>query len=291
MTDYVYDPDEQLPAETLAALFPAARAGDYNYELRHPGHGDQSVHNPRKGGGVPAGFVRPRAINPSDASAVSGRAMSDSEFYLGSKANGLDPNTLEPDAFTSADKVTPQQFEAVARYKGQTNALQGAVMGVQGRETDAEFAQSRKQAQSIKSVLESRELSEPATLHRGMGQDMTSRLQQVGVGGVVKTDRFVSTSASSRVANNFGYSVLEINAPAGTKGAFIDRILLAGSTPQRQKELSTSAKYSANPAMAGEMEFVMPPGIKFRVDTITTTTRQRYGKTQTVPLVKVTVLP
>jgi hypothetical protein len=264
---------------------------DFDYELRHPSHADQSVHNPHKGGGVPAGFVRPKAINASDASAVSGRAMSDSEFYLGSKANGLNPNTLEPDAFTSADKVTSAQYEALARYKGQTNALQGGIMGVQGRETNAEFAHTRKQAQSVKSVLESRELSEPATLHRGMGQDMTSKLQQVGVGGVVKTDRFVSTSVSPRVANNFGYSVLEINAPAGTKGAYLDRILMAGSSKQRQKDLSTSAKYSANPGMAGEMEFVMPPGIKFRVDTIGTTTRQRYGKTQTVPLIKVTVVP
>jgi hypothetical protein len=33
--------------------FPATptRASDFNYELRHPGHGDQSVHNPHKGGG------------------------------------------------------------------------------------------------------------------------------------------------------------------------------------------------------------------------------------------------
>ena len=263
----------------------------YDYEFRHPGHGDQKVHDPRKGGGVPAGFVRPKAVSPSDASAVSMGAITDLEFYQMSKANGLNPNTLEPDTFTSADKVTSAQYEALARYKGQTSALQGAVMGVQGRETNAEFAHSRKQAQSVKSVLESRELSEPATLHRGMGQDMTSRLQQVGVGGVVKTDRFVSSSVSQRVASNFGYSVLEINAPVGTKGAYIDRIIMAGSTKQRQKDLSTSAKYVANPAMAGEMEFVMPPGIKFRVDTISTTTRTRWGKPQTVPLIKVTVLP
>lgn len=29
-----------------------ARASDFNYELRHPGHADQSVHNPHKGGGA-----------------------------------------------------------------------------------------------------------------------------------------------------------------------------------------------------------------------------------------------
>ena len=29
-----------------------SRSLDFNYELRHPGHGDQSVHNPHKGGGA-----------------------------------------------------------------------------------------------------------------------------------------------------------------------------------------------------------------------------------------------
>jgi hypothetical protein len=28
---------------------------DFDYEFRHPGHGDQSVHNPHKGGGAAAG--------------------------------------------------------------------------------------------------------------------------------------------------------------------------------------------------------------------------------------------
>ena len=36
------------------------RASNFNYELRHPGHGDQSVHNPHKGGGAYApGAWRP----------------------------------------------------------------------------------------------------------------------------------------------------------------------------------------------------------------------------------------
>lgn len=35
---------------------------DYDYELRHPGHGDQSVHNPHKGGGAAAGGWTPGGL-------------------------------------------------------------------------------------------------------------------------------------------------------------------------------------------------------------------------------------
>ena len=265
---------------------------DFHYEFRHPGHGDQGVHNPYKGGGVPAGFVRPVALNPDDVHAPGALTMSDEEFYVTAKANGLNPNTLDVDTFTAADKVTAAQYRVIEHYKQSSSFIQDGVLGRQ-RGTASQFADSQRQAKVLKSTLESRELPEAATLHRGMGGEMTARLQQAGVGGVVKTDRFVSTSASARGANGFGSAVLEINAPAGTKGAYIDRILMAGRTKQQQTNIGMNAKQSANPRVAGELEFVMPPGVKFRVDSIGTIPKLRFGqdKPVIVPFVKVTIVP
>lgn len=66
-----HGPYDQMPMGVLASLAVGGdavafaefsrraaqgeRSPDVNYELRHPGHGDQSVHNPHKGGAVPAG--------------------------------------------------------------------------------------------------------------------------------------------------------------------------------------------------------------------------------------------
>jgi hypothetical protein len=47
--------DQQALAELDRRLESEPRQVDYDYELRHPGHGDQSVHNPHKGGGGAAG--------------------------------------------------------------------------------------------------------------------------------------------------------------------------------------------------------------------------------------------
>ena len=44
-------------AEELGDPEGADRAADFNYELRHPGHGDQSVHNPHKGGNSAGGWA------------------------------------------------------------------------------------------------------------------------------------------------------------------------------------------------------------------------------------------
>jgi hypothetical protein len=51
--------DQQALAELDRRLESEPRQLDYDYELRHPGHGDQSVHNPHKGGAAagPGAFV------------------------------------------------------------------------------------------------------------------------------------------------------------------------------------------------------------------------------------------
>lgn len=48
--------DDAAYAEVSRRVATGARAVSYDYELRHPGHADQSVHNPHKGG--------PRAYKP-----------------------------------------------------------------------------------------------------------------------------------------------------------------------------------------------------------------------------------
>jgi hypothetical protein len=51
--------DKLAQDELVRRYKPLSRAVDFNYELRHPGHGDQSVHNPHKGAGafVPGKWV------------------------------------------------------------------------------------------------------------------------------------------------------------------------------------------------------------------------------------------
>ena len=50
MNQHIVDWDLDIDAE-LEKLS-SSRSRTWNYELRHPGHGDQSVHNPHKGGGA-----------------------------------------------------------------------------------------------------------------------------------------------------------------------------------------------------------------------------------------------
>ena len=46
------------------------RASDFNYELRHPGHGDQSVHNPHKGVSAPYATGGWRPVSPDERTAM-----------------------------------------------------------------------------------------------------------------------------------------------------------------------------------------------------------------------------
>jgi hypothetical protein len=268
------------------AFAASIRADDFNYELRHPGAHDQKVHDPRKGGGaVPAGFVRPVATDPYFANIKSNSPISDAEFIVIAKSNGLDPQTLDADTFTAKEKLTPKELEAVEDYTDGSSAFQGAILGKKSPDDPVV-----ERAATLKSVLESRSLDEPATLHRGMGAGMTARLQQAGVGGTVKTDRFVSTASHRGGTASFGSAILEIDAPAGTKGAWLDRLLLANS-PGRAANRGKNAKQQGNPFI-GEAEFVLPPGITFRIDSIGTTSRRRFGTNefQDVPYVKVTIV-
>jgi len=51
---------DEAAMQEVDRRFPATptRASDFHYELRHPGHGDQSVHNPHKGAGWTPGGLK-----------------------------------------------------------------------------------------------------------------------------------------------------------------------------------------------------------------------------------------
>ena len=49
--------DKLAQDELVRRYKPLSRATSYDYEFRHPGHGDQSVHNPHKGGGAAGGWT------------------------------------------------------------------------------------------------------------------------------------------------------------------------------------------------------------------------------------------
>lgn len=285
VVDWDLDVDAALDS-VRQKMAKTARHLDFNYELRHPGHGDQSVHNPHKGGGVPAGYVRPTATDPDAFPIKSLETLSDAEFIVIAKSNGLDPRTLGPDTFTAKDKLTPKEMEAVEDYTDGSSAFQSAILGKKSPDDPVV-----ERAATLRSVAESRSLDEPATLHRGMGAGMTARLQQAGVGGTVQTDRFVSTASHRGGTAAFGSAILEIDAPAGTKGAWLDRLLIANN-PERAANRGRNAQRQGNPYI-GEAEFLLPPGITFRIDSIGTTSRRRFGTSefQDVPYVKVTIVP
>ena len=55
----------------------ATRIANFNYELRHPGHGDQSVHNPHKGGGAPYAPGAWRPVSPDELAAMDKAVIED----------------------------------------------------------------------------------------------------------------------------------------------------------------------------------------------------------------------
>ena len=94
---------------------------------------------------------------------------------------------------------------------------------------------------------------------------MEFALDTAGVGGVVQANKFVSSSAFSRVGGGFGEHDMVISAPAGTKGAYIGRI--SDISTGRAAGSSELALEYGFPGF-GEAEFLMPPNIKFRLDKI-----------------------
>ena len=54
-----------------------SRTSDFNYELRHPGHADQSVHNPHKGGGAPYAAGAWKPVSAEQIMAVDKAVLAD----------------------------------------------------------------------------------------------------------------------------------------------------------------------------------------------------------------------
>jgi len=234
-------------------------------ELRHPGHADQSVHNPHKGGGATSSFVRPKAIERT-IDTENAEKLTDSEWKATAYAHRLTPDLTDGTALPS-EVPSRIDIKAVEAYQSGSGNFQQAVLSPQSQMEPG----VRTQVADFTAVLERNSLQEDTTLYRGMGgvmggSQMSDNLRFAGVGGVVKTNRFVSSSANSRVAETFGEADLVIRAPAGTKGAYLDRIVYADPkyAPVRKYDVAFARKV-AIPGR-GEAEFVMPPGVKFRVD-------------------------
>jgi len=78
----------------------AARTSNFNYELRHPGHADQSVHNPHKGGAAyaPGGW---RPVSSGDMMAADRKVVADSmRKYAPADWDG------NPETLTGNNKLT-----------------------------------------------------------------------------------------------------------------------------------------------------------------------------------------
>lgn len=233
-------------------------------ELRHPGHADQSTHNPHKGGGAAGGFVRPVAQEQSHETDMA-KQLTDAEWKATAYSHGLTPE-LEPDKPLPSEILTPAEIDAVDEYEGGSSTFQQALIDPENsRPSDL------AQAAALRQVVERNSLQEATVLHRGIGgsgivgSQMETKLRSAGVGGVVQTDRFVSSAANPKIARGFGTAEMVISAPAGTKGAYLDRVM--NLNRDGGDAISFVAKKYAIPGR-GESEFVMPPGVKFRIDNI-----------------------
>lgn len=248
----------------LAAL---QAATDYERgELRHPGHGDQSVHNPNKGASiVPAGFVRPTAApefaDSYTAKNAAKRYPTDESYVQKAHAEGLTP-TLDVDKPKASEVLTKDELRAVELYQTDTTKMQDWAIGRKVSPGEA------REAELLVGVMNRNELDMDTTLHRGIGGVFSTQMQETldsaGVGGVVTTGKFLSTSVDSGVAAGFGSHDLVINAPAGTKGVFVSRVINLNKGSDIH---STIAKDYGVP-FGGEAEFAMPPGVKLRIDSI-----------------------
>jgi hypothetical protein len=237
------------------------RGADFNYELRHPGHGDQSVHNPHKG----AGFVRPVAIQRTVETEMAEK-FTDEEWKATAYAHRLTPEIKDDKALPS-EVPTPEEVKAIQSYQYGSGKFQQSLLNP---ETEPD---SLGEVKALRGVLERNSLQEDTTLYRGIGgavgnSQMAAKLREAGVGGVVQSDRFVSSAANSRVASAFGEADLVIKAPAGTKGAYLDRIIYAEPSYASVRKYDVQAARKIAIPGRGEAEFVMPPGVKFRVDSI-----------------------
>jgi hypothetical protein len=84
--------DEKAYAEFSRRVARGERQVDYDYELRHPGHGDQSVHNPHKGAGAGA-FVPGKWQQQPELTIEQHRANTRATFIKGreDRFNNLSP--------------------------------------------------------------------------------------------------------------------------------------------------------------------------------------------------------
>jgi hypothetical protein len=241
---------------------------------------------------VPKGYKRPVA-DPSERSPSSdyyaeGGAgkVTDTEFIAIAHSHLLTPD-LARDTLKPSEVVTDKEYNAVWEYQDGSSGMQGAIIGKPGaHHTPERIAQDQAFANDFNNVLQRNSLDNDTVLHRGMGKSMEGKLKEAGVGGVVKTDRFVSTATDKSNSLNFGEARMVINAPAGTPGAFLSRIT------NGHKGQDYGKRRDGIPG-GGESEFVMPPGIKFRVDAISTTTKRdrSSGNIYEVPLFNITIVP
>ena len=259
---------------------------DFDYEFRHPGHGDQSVHNPHKSGGVvPAGFVRPQAL-PEYAGSYTARMAAtryptDADYVRKAHSEGLTP-TLDVDKPKPSEVLTKEELTAVQLYQTDTSSMQD--WAVDPKRVTPMRAQ---EAELVAGVMNRNQLDADTTLHRGIGgvfsTSMEKSLESAGVGGVVQSRKFISTSVDPGIAAGFGQHDLIISAPAGTKGVYVSRVVNLNSGT----DLHSSIAKDFGVPFGGEAEFAMPPGVKFRVDKIVPAKTGGQGRNR----YEVTIIP
>ena len=88
----------------------ASRSVDYDYELRHPGHGDQSVHNPHKGGAAagPGAFVPGKWVEQPGVTLDEHKANTRATFIKGREDRF---NNLSPDEAAKFDATVTELAE------------------------------------------------------------------------------------------------------------------------------------------------------------------------------------
>lgn len=110
MSQHIIDWDLDIDAELKKLA--GSRASDFNYELRHPGAHDQSVHNPHKGGGA---FVPGKweTVPPKSKEEIKAQMIKDFEAETG--------KPISQEAIDNIDEMAGYKVSYEAEFDTQKN--------------------------------------------------------------------------------------------------------------------------------------------------------------------------
>ena len=208
------------------------------YSLPFPGgprlreRNAQGVHNQKShGSGVnaPGASANTVAGSPATGNKETGKPLS-AGMYNKARDDALDgPNST----------VTLEEHSAMVSYVEDWQAINETPFNKKIRDGMPLSASEEAKMQGLDSVTDKGTLPRDTTLYRGVQENFWGQ----EIGGTFTDAGFVSTSARYSSAHKFGPTVIEINAPASTRGMYMRGVSKAGE----------------------EFEYLLPRGATFKI--------------------------